>query len=48
MSTKQARLIAAVRDAQEAQGIMGKELAVAAGTSQGTISLALGGEGRHE
>lgn len=44
MSIKQARLIAAVRDAQEAQGVTGKELAVAAGTSQGTISTALGGK----
>lgn len=44
MSSKQARLIAAVQDAREAQGITITELSRAAGTSQSMISLALGGK----
>ena len=34
----------AIKDAQEALGITNKELAMAAGASQGTISYALGGK----
>lgn len=44
VSTKQARLIAAIRDAQEAQGVTGAELSRRAGTSQSVISQALGGK----
>lgn len=44
VSTKQARLIAAIRDAQEDQGVTGTELSRRAGTSQSVISQALGGK----
>ena len=46
MSTKQARLIAAVRDAMEAQGVKGVDLARATGHSAGTISMAISGKGQ--
>ena len=44
MSSKQARLIAAVADAINAQGITQRELAQCAGTSASQLSLAMGGK----
>lgn len=44
MSTKQARLIAAIKDAQAAQGVTVSELARASGSSISTISGALSGK----
>ena len=46
MSKKQACLIAAVKDAMEAQGIKGVDLARASGQSASMISMALSGSGQ--
>lgn len=44
MSPKVERLIKAIREARDMQGLLDKDLAVAAGASQGTISVAMAGK----
>ena len=46
MSSKQARLIAAIRDKQNELGYTQRELSIACGTSQGVLSQALSGKGQ--
>lgn len=46
MSNKQARLIAAVKDAMEARGVKAAELARVCGCSASMISTAMSGKGQ--